>query len=304
MSLTRAVDGGLGSPEPTSDVNRLNLSQRIADHLQQQILSGELTPQTRLPAETELAGQLGVSRTAVRDAMRTLAMRGLVTVRHGHGTAVATPSDAAFTEAMVLLLLRSDLTVGDLIAARAQVDIEIGSSAAERRTTKNCEHLASCIAKFRDAISDQRWRDAELQHVRVHLALLAATQYPALDILLRPMQQVILLSSHPPHADDAHYWELDAHAAILEQLRVGDRQALRSSLLAHYQAMADEEYEIQRAGLVRDSPAMHSLLAAVLEHGLPKPALRSVQRVGDRKGTAETSGHRPHNYARSKRTRL
>lgn len=93
---------------------------------------------------------------------------------------------------------RSDLTVGDLITARAQIEIEICSAAAERAEDADLDRLATSIDLFQAAIEEQRWRDAALQHVNVHLALLSATRYPALDIVLRPMQQVTLLSSHTP----------------------------------------------------------------------------------------------------------
>jgi GntR family transcriptional repressor for pyruvate dehydrogenase complex len=253
------------------------VSTRIADQLQDQILSGQLAPRTRLPAESELAAELGVSRTAVRDAMRTLAARGLVTVRHGHGMTVAAPSDAAFAQALVLMLLRSDLTVGDLITARAQIEIEICSAAAERAADEDVERLAEAIGAFRTAVIDKRWADAALRHVNVHLALLTATRYPALDIVLRPMQQVTLLSSHTPRQDEPRYWELDAHEALLAAVRSGERDQLRAAVIDHYQVMDAGEYSAQRAGLVRESPGMHELLAEVLRDGLPKPARRPGQ---------------------------
>ncbi len=256
---------------PPRDLGRVMVSTRIADSLQEQILSGELAPQTRLPAESELAAELGVSRTAVRDAMRTLATRGLVTVRHGHGMTVAAPSDAAFAQALVLMLLRSDLTVGDLITARAQIEIEICSAAAERAAAADVERLAEAIAAFRAAVTECRWADAAVLHVQVHLALLTATRYPALDIVLRPMQQVTLLSSHTPRVDEPKYWEIDAHEALLEGVRSGQRELLRTAVIGHYQVMEADEYSAQRAGLVRESPGMHQMLADVLRDGLPEP---------------------------------
>jgi GntR family transcriptional regulator, transcriptional repressor for pyruvate dehydrogenase complex len=248
---------------------RLKLGQQIADRLQHQILRGELTAESRLPAEAELADQLGVSRTAVRDAMRTLAARGLVTVRHGHGITVATPSDAAFAEAMILMLLRSNLTVGDLVSARAQIEIEIGSLAANRRTADDCQELSVRLDAFHTAVRAGQYQAAEEHHVNVHLALLAATHYPALDILLRPMHQVILLTSHPPRKGDPRFWEYEAHAGIFGALRSGNRKRLRDSLSAHYEAMDADEYQPQRAGLVRDTPAMRDLLEQMLHRGLP-----------------------------------
>ena len=54
-------------------------SDRVRAVLEQQILSGELPPGTLLPTEPELSAALGVSRTVLRDAVRALVARGLLT---------------------------------------------------------------------------------------------------------------------------------------------------------------------------------------------------------------------------------
>jgi GntR family transcriptional regulator, transcriptional repressor for pyruvate dehydrogenase complex len=262
-----------GLAEPDHVPRRRKVSSRIAEQLQRQILSGELPPETRLPAESDLATELGVSRTAVRDAMRTLATRGLITVRHGHGMAVAKPSDASFAEALILMLVRSELTVGDLIEARAQIEIEIFPAAAERCTAEDIDLLASALRRFQEAVEARNWNETALCHADVHLALLAATRYPALDIMLRPMAQILLLSSHPPRRRDAaRLWEVEAHTAILDALRSRSRPRLRRAMQAHYEVMNPGEYRAQRAGLVRDSPAVRDLLSEVMDWGPPVSA--------------------------------
>ena len=281
---------GRARPEragPDREPRPRKVSAQIAERLQEQILSGELPPETRLPAESDLAAELGVSRTAVRDAMRTLATQGLITVRHGHGMAVAKPSDASFAAALTLMLVRSDLTVGDLVEARAEIEIEIISAAAERRTDEDITRLASAVELFEAAVKDLRWSEAALRHADVHLALLAATRYPALDIVLRPMEQIVLLSSHPPNdKDPARLWEVGAHTSILDAVRSGSRADLRGALQAHYQVMNPEEYRAQRAGLVRESPALRELLSEILHTGLPA-AQTALDGPGD--GQAETA---------------
>jgi DNA-binding FadR family transcriptional regulator len=243
-------------------------------------------PGTRLPAESDLAADLGVSRTAVRDAMRTLATRGLITVRHGHGMEVAEPSDDSFAGALILMLVRSDLTVGDLIEARAQVELGIIPAAAERHTDEDVVRLESAVRSFEAAVEEHRWSEAALRHADVHLALLAAIHYPALDIVLRPMQQIILLSSHPPLEDAARFWEVGAHASILDAVRSGSREDLRVALEGHYQVMQPEDYRAQRAGLIRESPALRDLLSEIMYAGLPG-AQASLAEPGNGQGAAE-----------------
>ena len=77
---------------PTSD-RRLRptgtLAQQVSDDVRNRIGSGEFAANERLPSETALAAEYGVSRVTVRTALRTLESQGLIDVRHGSGSFVA-----------------------------------------------------------------------------------------------------------------------------------------------------------------------------------------------------------------------
>ncbi len=62
------------------------LWQQVADDLRNDIQTGHLSPGSRLPSETELAYQYGVSRVTIRHAIRSLSDEGLVEAVHGRGT--------------------------------------------------------------------------------------------------------------------------------------------------------------------------------------------------------------------------
>src|ERR671923_2132745 len=100
----------------------LSKSQQVVLDLERRIFTGELRAGDRLPTEEELTLQLGVSRTVVRDAIRNLSTRNLVRVRHGFGMKVAPHSDLSFAHALVDLLMRTDLSVGQVLDAREALD--------------------------------------------------------------------------------------------------------------------------------------------------------------------------------------
>lgn len=77
--------------------------EQVADQLLGLIISGELTPGTRLPSEVDLASQFGVSRTTVREALRILATRNLIESRRGvsGGHFVLQPDVGSMTEYLV-----------------------------------------------------------------------------------------------------------------------------------------------------------------------------------------------------------
>ncbi len=73
---------------PLQSIETRRLYQQIAQQLQQLITAGEFAPGSRLPAERELATQLGVSRPSVREALIALEVEGWVEVRTGSGVYV------------------------------------------------------------------------------------------------------------------------------------------------------------------------------------------------------------------------
>ena len=79
------------------------LYQEIVDQIQQQILSGALKQGDQIPAERDLAERFGVSRTAVREAIKSLTEKGLIEVFVGRGTFVTNLSADRVVESMTML---------------------------------------------------------------------------------------------------------------------------------------------------------------------------------------------------------
>src|SRR5919205_833269 len=89
--------------QPVQEPNR-SLAGRIVDYIRDLVERGELTAGERLPPERELAAQLGVSRTVLREALHTLAALGLVESRHGRGVFIAGGSIQATAQRLSLAL--------------------------------------------------------------------------------------------------------------------------------------------------------------------------------------------------------
>jgi GntR family transcriptional regulator, transcriptional repressor for pyruvate dehydrogenase complex len=217
------------------------LSDRVADEIQRRILQGELRPTERLPTEAELCDAFGVSRSVIRDAIQTLTARGLVDVRQGHGMLVSGAIDSAFGEATLLLLMRSDLTMADVISGRAAIEIELAGLAAERGTAQDWSDMAQHLESVRTAAEQGDWTAGRNAHLAFHLSLLSAIHLPAVAILLRPMQQVIMVSSIQPE-DDPDPWDLPSHYEVLRALESGDRERARDAMRRHFRFMEREPY--------------------------------------------------------------
>lgn len=250
-------------PPPTTDLasapaRELKLiseelkSDRVVAELERRILDGTLAPGDRLPTETELCEMLGVSRSVVRDGMRTLSARGLISVRQGHGTTVTQPDDVVFAQAFLLVVARSELTIGQILDARMELDTALVPLFVANGHEEDWEELDSVLERFSHAVEDSRWDDAIEAHLAFHTRLLGALHQPALELILRPMQEIIVASASPPRLTQKEDWEVQTHGPIVDGLRRRNVLAAQQAFQAHYQIARTPRYEGFRDRKVKD----------------------------------------------------
>jgi GntR family transcriptional regulator, transcriptional repressor for pyruvate dehydrogenase complex len=216
------------------------LSDRIAIDLGTQIIRGSAAAGSRLPTESELCELYGVSRSVIRDAIRTLSGRGLVEVQRGRGMQISQPSDAPFAQALVILLMRSDLTIADVREARAAIETQLSLLAVDRGHESDWETMAAHLEAHARAVKNRSWGEAHEHHLAFHCSLLEAIRLPALTVILKPMQQIIVLCSSPPQISEGdleRVWtmdDVDSHRPILDALRRRDHDAVYAAMQAHF----------------------------------------------------------------------
>ncbi|MGE5603594.1 MAG: FadR/GntR family transcriptional regulator [Nitrososphaerales archaeon] len=168
------------------------LVDRVAAQIQELILSGKLPAGTALPAEREIARQIGVSRTVVREAARSLVAKGLLQPQTGRGNVVTKPSTELVSRSMALLI-RSDrekFDYGLVSEVRRVLEVEIARLAALRRTEEDLERLRSVLQEAEMSQAD-RDRFAALD-VAFHSALAQATQNNLFQVLLDSIADVMI----------------------------------------------------------------------------------------------------------------
>jgi GntR family transcriptional repressor for pyruvate dehydrogenase complex len=210
------------------------LAARVTDQIKQIIVAGHLQPGDRLPPERELARQFDVSRTVVREAVRSLTAQGLLDVRAGSGSVVRNPSLAAVTESMALFLRvgREDFDYRKILEVRRLLEVEIAGLAAERRTAEDLETLTALLAENATVGNDgERWLQNDMAF---HAALAQATQNELFSLLLDSIADIMVgvrrLGFMIP---DAAGRTLKYHGAILEQVRAGDAEGARAAMRDH-----------------------------------------------------------------------
>ncbi|WP_179472079.1 FadR/GntR family transcriptional regulator [Mycolicibacterium vinylchloridicum] len=180
-------------------VNRRSVPEDVFEQILSDVLSGEMQPGEPLPSERRLAEVLGVSRPAVREALKRVAAAGLVEVRQGDATTVRDFRRHAGLDLLPQLLLRNgelDVSVArSILEARLHNGPKVAELAAARRPAGLADLLAESIAALEsadDPLEQQRHALAFWDHVvdgadsiafRLMFNTLRAAYEPALPAL-------------------------------------------------------------------------------------------------------------------------
>jgi GntR family transcriptional repressor for pyruvate dehydrogenase complex len=141
---------------------RTGSPEQIARLLTAYVTTGDLRPGARIPSERRLAEELGVGRTVVREALKSLALVGLIESRHGDGTYVAESTPESFSRAVEWRLMAWGGERGDVAEAIAVLEGDLAALAAERRTDTDLLELVIHLGAERDALGPDERREAQL----------------------------------------------------------------------------------------------------------------------------------------------
>ncbi|MFC4913286.1 FadR/GntR family transcriptional regulator [Actinomadura gamaensis] len=190
----------------------------VLDQLQSEITGGGWKVGERLPGELHLAGELGVSRPAVREAIRALTHIGVLEVRRGDGTYVRSRVDP---RPMLNGVARSTLI--DVFEVQLAYDVQAARLAARRRTDADLARLEGLLAARGAAADDREFGEAD---ARFHLGVVEAGKNPLLveayryfDGRLGEAMAALRADCAVPEATQ------EAHGAVLAAVAARDPEA-------------------------------------------------------------------------------
>ena len=163
------------------------MDEQIAASIADAVLDGVFPPGSTLPPERELAEQLGVNRTSLRQGLARLQQMGLIETRHGSGNVVKDPqalTHPAVVEALVRKLGPEFLV--ELLEIRAALGPLIGRLAARRGGPEGADALRAALAAVEEAGSAAARQAADLAYFRV---LIRGSRNRALGLLYRWVEQ-------------------------------------------------------------------------------------------------------------------
>lgn len=221
--------------------NKELLSQKVASEIEEAILSKKLPPGEKLPSELELCNQFGVSRTAVREALRTLSAKGMINIEKGRGIFVSHLSSEHVINSMhnYLEIKSNKNSPLDVMQARMIIEPAIAEYAA-------IHHAEEDINRLKRNLDQMRTNNDPIEHARLdmkfHHLIAEASGNPIMPLILNPIHRLMpnikkkIMDFVPGAKDAALIW----HQKIVDAIEVGDPQAAYQAMKGHLEVAKEQ----------------------------------------------------------------
>lgn len=213
-----------------------NLHSQVLWQLGVAIVGGDYAEGTILPSDTELLQRFEVSRTVLREALKTLAAKGMIEARARIGTRVLPRRRWNLFDADVLAwhfetgpdveFLRS------LSEIRIGVELESAALAAQRRSDEQAEALIACAKRMGEATSAEQFARTDLEFHRTVAEASGNPFMASISALVELALTAAFTISSPVEDPTAMVGTVKAHSRIAEAIKAGDADGAREAMKA------------------------------------------------------------------------
>jgi GntR family transcriptional repressor for pyruvate dehydrogenase complex len=202
-------------------------AQQIAHQILDHLVSGKVRPGDRLPSERNLAEKLRVSRSTIRDALKSLGMLGLIRAKPGGGSYFQDVPSNLLPRSVEWGLLLGERHTLDLLEARSIIEVGVARLAARRIDKEGVDSLQGTLAKMKAALKDPKgFVEADLEF---HFRLADASRNSSLCEILSGMRNLLEVWVRRVVCAAAEKGSLRPryrrHVAIFEAVKKGDSDA-------------------------------------------------------------------------------
>ncbi|TAJ33934.1 MAG: FadR family transcriptional regulator [Reyranella sp.] len=212
-------------------------AERVLTFFRDRLLSGELKAGDRLLGERELSLALGVSRPVLREALRSLAMLGLLDIRHGRGAYVRSADASVLGQALTLCLAPEPNILDDVLQARIAIECQAIRLACARASERDLQAIAATLDTLVDSLDDpERGGGADYAF---HLAIVRASDSAALMKIYEAISP-LLMRSHVERRRDTFREPaitsglVEAHRQVFLALARRDPDEAERALRGHF----------------------------------------------------------------------
>ena len=228
--------------EPVTD--SISLRDRVVQDILRKIEGGELRAGDRLPPEREMAAQFHVSRATVRDALRTLAALGALSIEHGRGIFVRAGEGVALGEALWRPMVVEAQTISHLFEVRCNLETAAASWAARRATEQQRHHLKRIVLSVKEQMEEGGTVPPEVLAVadlEFHGAVLDASHNPVAGrIMLNLLDALEDARRHSLSIEGRAVKSVLDHESIADAIVRGDAPGAERAMQLHLVGVESE----------------------------------------------------------------
>ncbi len=221
----------LGAP-----INKGALVDQVIERITNALIHKELKPGDQLPTETELTTSLGVGRSSVREAIKVLQAMGVVEVRRGEGTFVATKASGSALNPMLYQLLIEPGTMQDIMELRLMFEPAYSVMAARNATAEDLKQISRVQHDFEN-LANQGVQTGE-DDMKFHHAILQATHNPYVirigEIILK-----IFIESVSKSVRQVPQKAVEDHRRICEAIKNKNEDEVREAVIHSFRGWID-----------------------------------------------------------------
>ncbi len=222
-------------------VQRVNLYESIADNLEQMILNDSSQIGQRLPSEQTLAENFGVSRNVVRESLKILKERHLVSLKTGEGAYIEKPDNRSLTELLNRIILLDNVEHSAVMEVRRIIETEACRLAAERNEPEAfdvLDEINASMMKYKGDIEKRISLD-----IQFHITIAKLSHNPLLELFAQSMANLlapILRTALIPEGGNEN--GIEFHKQIIATLRSQDGEKAEKLMRQHLEESVENYY--------------------------------------------------------------
>jgi len=218
-------------------IQRAGLPHAIAERIIDLISRGQLQPGERLPVQRQLAKDLGVGISSLRESLQSLTAMGLVEMLPGKGTFVSESFGGVAGRQIGLAALSSTQDLRNLLEARLHLDTIVATLACQRATNADISQLRGHFNDMATAVGVHDMSELEKADLAFHVAIGDASNN---DVLMHVIRSVINLIKNQIRATPFSQATLEQHRDILVAIEARDTVAAAEAVRKVIATSAEE----------------------------------------------------------------
>ncbi len=231
--------------ETINEDKNTRLYEIIVQRVKEKISRGELKPGDKLPSERALTQEFNVSRATVREAMKTLNVLGLVSIKHGQGVYISQDIQQNLIEHLTPFFFSKSDSIKNLFEIRKTLESQAASWAARRSREREIKKMTEELERFKILLKENK-REIKEEDIRehnnkFHLLIFSMSQNPVLIRIMNNLNELINnIYGHTVEIPDRMERSLEEHQSIFLALKKGEAEEAKNKMLNHLDEVEKE----------------------------------------------------------------